>query len=474
MRHLMAPWIMLAAIAIARSVTAAGPCSLAVEMSEPLHRKAMVLAERNGAPTIVAESARAMYADDETLEARCAALPREERLKCLPCFVLEAVGAVRSGSVEALRDLYEPGFSQRKLESFLHHDSDGAVAPGYTEYRRLFPTGYALWDDIVVTGFGGERHDGRRFESVSWFFARRDSATDRWRGTREIQSLDYPLNLAHSDDVINEASADLRAIRLSLDRNSPPEKRTVRAEDVDRSDIEMDDIIVYLREERFPIEAPFLTLDPDTLDDAGRGVQEALATHLAWQVTEDIPDEEYLRLWAPTAQLNIKNYVRLRREHGVIKGFPGFRYSERDVPLMRMVSRVFTDHGVVWFGVTPPPPAPPAPVLMPGMPEIDASPAPVREPGFVVLYQVRLEDGSWMMLDSSWGALEVRLQLEDGSWVMYDPSSGTEQLRGVRGRKVLRSRDQSAMRLLGGGDLSGIAELLTREARRAMAGADNW
>ncbi len=420
----------------------AEPEGIDVQMKEAEHRRVMVLAEHNGAPTVVGERVIAVYEYDETLEARCGEMEPEERLKHLPCYAFEAIQARQSGDLDEVRKIYEPGAD---LDDFFPRGEDGKPTSGYyEECASLFLTEHALWDEYAQVKFGSVKLDGTRYNVTGWVFARRDPETGKWRGTQNPALLNYPFNTMHSEDVIEAAPAGLRAFRLSLgeEATSQGSKYVIAEELADRSEIEWDDIIVYVGEEKFEHSGePFVTIEASKLDAAARQLQKALKTHMALCLTDDVKPEEYLKLWSPAAHKRIMRTIidpvlhyHAQEEdspfrHHVV-GFPGKNIGgEKDIALMRVVTRVFTDRGVITYGVTP------------SLPKQLLEMQPDKKPGprAVVFYQFTLDDGSWVMLSSSWGT---------GHW------------RGAR--------DDLAMRVLGDVMVKGVAETLTRGAREKM------
>ncbi len=466
----------------------ATPPAVEIDMAAPMKRRVTNIAEHDGQVTMAGERAAGAYVDrrvgppHEELRRACLALPLEERLRCAECMPFERfrgnqeisrTGRASEELIEWAMKLCLPGHSQEVMRQSIEKGAQRRQRIGHdaaAKYAGLRLVAKSIWDQRILLGSVGVTADGRAGpyrqadpmvmdpETGRHYFA-----YDSVMGSKSPMTL-VPSGVRLEDTevlyktpVLASPPSDARLLRFGVDLESSPENREVLVEELaDRSRIEFDDMILYLKDEPFPADAPpLLEIDPAGLDPGGRRLQEAIKRHMAWAMDDENagnsvgdvlayyhPEER--QIMRGRIERNLERDRAMRAENGSTQRInplalgPGASDFVRDAPQMRIASRVFTDNGLVWFAWAP-------------QPEAD-------DPGDVfvnVIFQMRDDAGEYGFI----GDLSRHV---DG-----------------------QGRDRRAMRILaiGGGDLPtwedgawkpdlrDIVGILTRHQREAQLGA---
>jgi len=454
----------------------AGPPGVEIEYEFPMKRRVVAIAEHDGAVTVAGAKFAGAYGDNEDLEAGCRTLPPEKRTQCVECLVYARFNSRRSGDAQAHAVLFQPGYNRSHIEEELPQIPE-RLRNMLSGYASVHPYGKSVWDDYVFVAYQGVMPNGEE-RVLNAIEAQWDSTLERYWLTKELFRLfpGYPITyipvpghtLGVGDvQVLEKPPQDTRIIRLSVDPQSPPDNRKVIAEALDdRSEIERDDLILYIRDERFPADAPpFLEWDPATLDEAGRQLREALARQLVWHMDEEAPMErldELVTFWHPSVRDRVHQSlkdvwdappVRIRAtQEGVVEQLPsdpGKKSKRRASPIpglsgvreiseMRVAARIYTNQGVIWFAW--------APNRNPGR----SGPSDAK---LYSLLQLRTEDGGYKLIQ------------RPSDVPYYPPQQWNPALW----------RDHHAMWLCYANpvfDLSGIAHLETRDQRKTQLGGE--
>jgi len=474
------------------SQDSADPPSDRIEMEVPLKRRVTNIAERDGVVTLAGERAAGLYhkemhgPPDETLQRACRELPFEERVRCAECFPFiltemdEEVmreGAIDQNMVRRAEALCLDGYSQQKMHSNLGevrerlqrmpNERINERAKTYVG-RRL--RGQYVWDDLTIVDAIDIKKDGRGGPSgANLKLVERSGSNRYFMDLRAHLIPRIPPGVSQDDmtggdtfPVIEAPPGAARVFRYSDDPDRSPEERRIIVEELAHpSEIEFDDMILYVRDEPYPDDAPpFMDIDPSELDTAGRRLQDAIASHLLWEMGEQnqrMLAEDALSYWHPKEQQYIRpQIVRVLQEaadqrtngSGATSFGPNYLNfvpgSGGDFATtasrMRIASRVFTDHGIAWFAWAPQPDA--------------------DDPGDVYVqtfFQVETEDG------------EYKLVLR-GDQVGGGSSRDRRAmfLLGQRNGEDLWDRETGTMKP----DLRNIVGLLTRHQREAQLGGE--
>ena len=374
MKKIAITMIILAGAWLVPQAVLANPPGVKIQMELPMQRRISAIAKHDGRVTLAGGGAYASYhmqyngTADEELRRACEAMPREQRFTCVECLAFEQFKAWRDENAEALAAIYKPGYSRTKavadLENLWSKARKQGVVP-LSPYMGIRLLDKSLWDDRVILVSVGIKPDKKTGGYIQLLQAIKDTKTGQYQLVDDItDSIDYPHRLIGGGikSRLDSPPRDARIIRLSIDPDSPPRQRTVTATKLkDRSQIEEDDLILYVRDEPFPADAPpFLEIDPAALDKAGQQLQNALKYVVLWNAEKENTTQELEKMMAlfdPVEQSSIRhNMEQNLKMNGKLSDPLGFTfYAARDYPQMRIASRVFTNNGVVWFAWAPKP-----------------------------------------------------------------------------------------------------------------------
>jgi len=346
----------------------ANPPGVTIKMKHPMQRRIARIAMHNGKITLAGESLTGEYGDNPGLEAACMALPEPQRYSCPESFVYAHVDALRRNDLHGVLGLYEAQYSRQYMrDGFWAHGIRPFVHNNMLKCTNVQPYLATRWDNLLAIAYNGVCENGKR-QYINTIVVNTDPMEGRYWLTEQFERQSYPsfptsfYPRQPGVHIIKSPPRGTRILRLSVNWNSPARNRTVTATELaDRSQIAKDNLILYVRDEPFPADAPpFLEIDPAALDKAGRRLQKALKLTVLWQADDKDPLtvlDELASMYHPVQQEMIrKDWTKTWTEHHQKRINLGISINGvRDIPQLRIASRVFTNNGIVWFAWAPKP-----------------------------------------------------------------------------------------------------------------------
>lgn len=280
------------------------------------------------------------------IRGNCARMPPSARYRYPECLVIEEFDARRAGDVTARAMLYEEGYNREKTRSRFM-ESPQEMREGLSPFDSLHLTVKHAWDSYLIVGcamVGPEK-------GFPWPGVHLKKVGNRYwlteeSGERNLSSISHQARAPYLRDdatILPQPPMDMVRLKLSLNRDSPVEKRQLSIETL-QDDVAEDStaLVLYIRPILESADAPLLRTDSQVLDRPSA----ALKSSLALYNDEAATIHELVHLWAPEVRENVESNLRMLQDakFPLNNGFFG-----QQIDKVRLVARVETDDGIVWY-----------------------------------------------------------------------------------------------------------------------------
>lgn len=338
----------------AEPVTAdtADPIGVKCEM----RRQCVQMASKDGKTTLAVEMRVGRYVTERNrdwvrencarIRENCARMPPSARYRYPECLVIEEFDARRAGDFTARAMLYEEGYNREKARSGIV-GSPQQMREVLSPFDALLLRVKHAWDSYLIVscamvgperGFPGAGLHLKKVGNRYWL-------TEE-SGVRNLSSMSHQASAPYFRDdatVLPQPPTDMVRLKLSLDQDSPIENRQLSIETL-RDDVAADSaaLVLFIRPILENAELPLLRMDSRALDRPGA----ALKSSLALYNDEAATIRELVHLWAPEARENVETNLRVLQDAKFpwTNGFFG-----QQIDKVRLVARVETEDGIVWY-----------------------------------------------------------------------------------------------------------------------------
>jgi len=358
-RSVWALWAGLVILSAGAFAQAAPQPVADVAMEQPLDRRVVAIASHEGEVTLAGEVLSGRYDPEADLRTLCGSIDDASRHASPACLVIERFDAVRAGDGERLASLYRPDSERRTLlvrgEAPEFRESQVELAA----VEAIRPTTQRSWGRYRLVDIAAVMNQDRTAKVPGSVKLVSDHQAERLWLTEDLSRLNYPIHsvptgLDEDDQVLATAPAASTALRLEKVGGGDDERK-VAAELLEPGGvIKATDLILYVKEQRFALDAPpLLDMDPAELDEAGKSLQESLDLLQRWSDGERISIDRLADLWHPAYRDTMRRSYEWARSNGVKISIRGAGDSAESLPELRVASRTFTENGIVWFAWYP-------------------------------------------------------------------------------------------------------------------------
>ena len=339
-------------------------------------RHIVVAGEHEGRVTIAGSLLMGPYPPGTSVDSLCADPPGNAHARSPECLLSSYLDAVERGAMRELEAMHVQGDGRQQAIQRLEQRLPALQQQmsEYTGYRAHYKT---VWDDFVLIVYRGIKKDGS-LDMEMGIGAELNKEGTAYGITDNFDRLfpGYPTSYLAQPGVEQQFGQQVRlldnpppgslAFRMSL-KDGPRGMDRVVAEMLGPADtIERDNLILYLRPERYPADAPpFLQWEPRDLGDAGRQLQSALRRQIDWQQgggASRTTLQEMLEDWHPSCRDSVARGTRRELEHNERRFEGRFEFrriripgvsGKRSAESLRISARIPIDDGMIWLGWYP-------------------------------------------------------------------------------------------------------------------------